>query len=335
MVLKLDAEICMPTVGLTTTTRSEDFSLDDLKDAEKQLFAALRSGRRIGARGRRRKGEASVEALPLLRYCGFLEWTTGQGTHASGYRRPHMHHLVKGVPADHELLQEFVLEDADVAKRLGKHLGDTTTPLEVHVSTLWHEITGDAFIVEVRRLRTPVGAIRYLALHNRKIAQGPPPGFKGRRLRPSRKTKDRPGYYESPITVLRALAQELARHERVFGVAQRALGIELFGDEAPDEWEADAQLTDAMAAALRSMVAHPSALQLDLDGKSTTKAERSELLHRVVAEFEQLREKNPPELVRVRERPRIDEETGEEYLEAVLILAESYEADPFRPRVMT
>ena len=334
-MLKLDAEICMPTLGLTTTTRSEDFSLADLNKAEQELWRALRTGRRIGMRGRRRKGEEAVEAFPALRYAAFLEWTTGKGSHAGGYRRPHMHHLVKGIPADHELLVPVVLEDEETARSIGKNVGQTTNALELHVSKLWREITGDAFVVECRPLRTPVGAIRYLALHNRKLAQGPPPGYKGRRLRSSKGTKERSGYYEKPIKELRGLAKELARHDRVFGVVNRALKIELFGEAAPEEWEADAQLTEAMVLAIRDMAAHPSALQLDFDGEYTTKAERADLVARVVTEFERVRKKNPAELVRVREVPRTDEETGEIFFEAVLVLAETHETDPFRPKVIT
>jgi hypothetical protein len=303
LVLKLDAQLRQPTVGITTTTRTPDFPLDDLRKAEQRLWGALRKGRRIGAVGRRRPEEPLVEAFPNLEYIGFLEWTTGQGTHSGGHRRPHIHHLTKGIPADHPLLALKTLDD-----------GTVTTALEQRVSELWQQITGDAFVVECRPLRTPKGAIAYLALHHHKKRQAPPPGFKGRRLRPSK------GYYEKPIADLRLLARKLASHERVVIATKKAIGIELFDDEAPTEWEQDAELTLAIVESLREMAAHPGELQLSLDRARDFKAERKELEQRTVAELERIRHQRPPELVRVREKLHLDKETGVMFTEAVAVL---------------
>jgi hypothetical protein len=309
LVIKLDAEINCPTVGLTTTTRDPDFSLADLRDAEAELWRALRKGRRIGLRGPRRKDEPVVEAFPQLRYCGFLEWTTGEGTHAGGHRRPHIHHLVKGIPAGHPLLEPITLND-----------GSVTNALEQRVSELWHTITGDAWVVDCRPLRTPVGAIAYLTLHHHKKRQAPPPGFSGRRLRASTPSTKRPGYYEKPIAELRQLAQQLARQERVVAATMRAIGIELYGEPSPDEWEMDWQLTRAIVNGLRSMAEQPLELQLDLDGNVDHDVERRELVARAARELERISQAEPPELVRVREKQVIDEQTGETMLVATSIL---------------
>ncbi len=340
VVLELDARICQPTVGITTTTRRPETSMLELRKAEAELWKALREGRRVGGpRGRRKNGD-DVEAFPDLRYCAFLEFTTGQGTHAGGYRRPHLHHLVKGIPADNPLLSPVVLDDEAVAKSLGRNVGDTTTELEQRVSALWRVITGDAFVVECQPLRTSAGAVRYLFRHHRKKTQAPPKDFKGRRLRPSKPTKHRPGYYELPIKTLRESAKELVRHDRVVKAAKLALGIELGisfddGGRPPvSEWDVDQLMTSAIADALTDMARHPAELQLDTDGYYSLPAEKKELVEKVIAKVEKMRAQDPPEFVRVRERPAALDETGEVFYEAVMILAESHEDDPFRPRVL-
>jgi hypothetical protein len=309
LVLKLDAQIRQPTVGITTTTRRPDFTLDELREAERKLWAALRKGRRIGLTGRRKAGEPLVDAFPELEYVGFVEWTTGEGSHSGGHRRPHIHHLTKGIPSDHALLAAKTLDD-----------GTVTTALEQRVSELWQKVTGDAFVVECRPLRTPAGAIAYLALHHHKKRQAPPIGFTGRRLRPSK------GYYEKPISELRQLARELASHERVVIATKRAIGVEVFGDEPPSEWEQDANLTHAIVEALRSMAEHPSSLQMSFDRGENFETERKEFVARTCAELERIRKQNPPELVRVREKTHLDESTGVFFHEAVAVLG------PITPR---
>jgi hypothetical protein len=332
LVLKLDAEAEQPTVGLTTTTLRPDTSPAELREAEALLWRALRTGREIGRRGPRRKGERRFPAFKQLQYVGFLEWTTGEGTRSGGERRPHIHHLTKGIPADDPLLEPLPLADVPDGHplRRGRRIapGAMTTPLELRVSELWYAITGDAFVVECRPLRTPAGAIAYLALHHHKKRQAPPLGFSGRRLRPSK------GYYAQPIGELRQLARKLAGHERVVIAAKRAIGVELYGDAPPAEWEADAALTSALVHGLRSLTHDPIELQLSLNGgdgytEEQGKAERQELVERTVAALEEIRQEQPPELVRVAEREFVDEQTGQLTRRATVVLGA---VEPRRPR---
>lgn len=324
LMLRLDAGFEQPTVGLTTTTRRPGFPLDELRKAERKLWRSLRTGRRPDARGPRRRGEERFPVYEGLRYCGFLEWTTGEGTHAGGERRPHVHHLTKGIPADDLRLEPLPLEEVPrshpfVRERKRIRPGETTTLLELQVSQLWHSITGDAFRVECRPLRTPAGAIAYLALHHHKKKQAPPPGFTGRRLRPSK------GYYAQPVAELRQLARELAGQQRVAMAAKKALAIELFGADPPDEWETDAQLTRAIVEGLRSLAQEPIPIQYGLEAPDgytheAREAEHQELIQRTIAALDRIRSQEPPELVRVREREHVDEETGEMTRRAVAVL---------------
>ena len=96
-----------------------------------------------------------------VEYCGFIEWTTGEGPRSGGHRRMHSHWLVKGLAAD------------DVAA------------VEAWVSVEWAKLTG-AWVVQLAELRTVGGVVGYLALHHEKLSQAPPEGWGGRRLRPSR-----------------------------------------------------------------------------------------------------------------------------------------------------
>lgn len=306
VVLGLDAQIRQPEVGITTTTRRPEFPIEELRKAEKMLWRALRKGQRIGAVGRRKKDEPNYEAFPDLQYCGFLEWTTGKGTRSGGHRRPHIHHLVKGIPSDHPLLAEIFVEGprGDQVK---------TTRLEQRVSELWRAITGDAYIVEARPLRTPAGAIAYLALHHNKRSQSPPPGFRGRRLRPSK------GYYDLPVAELRQLARKLASQDRVRGAVRRAIAVELEGADAPAQYEADELMMRALCEGLRDLAREPLELQIDIWGDTDREAERKELLRRTAGELEKIRAANPPELVRVRERDDVDQATGVTVRRAVAV----------------
>src|SRR5205085_4789498 len=126
-----------------------------------------------------------------------------------------------------------------------------TCELEKRVSELWFKFTGDAFIVEARPLRTPAGAIRYLALHNRKKIQGPPPGFRGRRLRPSKL------YYEEPIAKMRELARKLASDRWIKSLVEDAIAGNLFHERA--EREIDHDLTTSVVRGLRSLAKKPAA----------------------------------------------------------------------------
>jgi hypothetical protein len=158
-----------PSWGLTTTTRRPGFAQAELRRAEQNLFRQLR---------RDQPGES-------IEYLGFVEFTRGL---SDGVRRPHVHHLVKG---------------------LGRPSSERVKALEARVSELWHRYTGDAWVVECRPLRTPTGAIAYLALHHHKAEQAPPKGWSGKRFRPSK------GYFSRPVGELRAEARALLQDQRI------------------------------------------------------------------------------------------------------------------------
>ena len=84
--------------------------------------------------------------------------------------------------------------------------------------------------VEVPQLRSAGGATAYLALHHEKTDQGPPAGWTGKRLRPSR------GYFGPPGTDRDASASKHARHcsTRLRAAAQRARDEPRRNDEAHD-----------------------------------------------------------------------------------------------------
>jgi hypothetical protein len=257
--VRLDAAIRCPTVGITTTTRDPDVDHGRLRKAEASLWRALR------------------KRHPELQYLGFLEWTTGR--HARDRRRrPHIHHLIKGLP----------VEAAD--------------ELEAEIQRLWKTYTGDAWRCDCRELRTPAGAIAYLSLHHHKMEQAPPPGFKGKRLRPSKK------YFEIPIRELRAIAKRQLADGRLAWAVDQTVDAELFGK---GEFEADAQLTEALATALRDLARNPLELQLDIAGEVDRQQELAELVRRMVDEAQRLRAAQPPRLVKVREQPIFDRRTGE------------------------
>jgi len=173
LVVRLDAfgGSSFPTWALTTTTHRPDFERERLRQCEKTLFRYLRA-----------------EYGRSIEYLGFVEFTTGRGRSSGGFRRPHVHHLVKG------------LGEPDRAR---------AAELEAWVSQTWRRLTGGAWRVECRPLRTPMGAIAYLALHHHKREQQPPKGWSGKRFRPSR------GYFERPIADLRAEARALLRDRRI------------------------------------------------------------------------------------------------------------------------
>jgi hypothetical protein len=115
--------------------------------------------------------------------------------------------------------------------------------------------------------------------------------------------------------------------ERVVIATKRAIGIEVFGDEAPEEWEQDASLTHAIVEALRDMAEHPSSLQLSFERGENFESERKEFVARTAAELERIRKQSPPELMRVREKLHLDQETGVMFTEAVAVLG------PVTPKV--
>jgi|GEM_PF-5660207 len=190
LVVRLDAleGRTYPTWSLTTTTAKpwsltrHDDVMADLHMAEQLLWKWLR-----------REYGRQVE------YLAFTEFTTGEAARDGG-RRPHKHHLVKG---------------------LGRPDDRRAVELESEVSERWRTYTGDAWRVECRPLRTPMGAVAYLALHHNKREQCPPDGWRGKRFSPSL------GYFERPVPELRAEARALLADERI----ERAL-IDAF--DVPD-----------------------------------------------------------------------------------------------------
>lgn len=187
---------------------------------------------------------------PALEYCGFVEWTTGKGRHSGGRRRVHVHFLLKGLPSEELPLAELKVRD------------------------VWFARTG-AHRVEVRELRVAGGATAYMALHHEKTTQGPPPGWKGKRLRPSRR------YFGPPGTIpqLRDQARALLLDKRLRKLAEQTVW-ELIDDARgsgtiPPDWYYDAML------------------------------ERE--VERVLDEHKA----NAPQLVNVTTRTRLDRSTGE------------------------
>jgi hypothetical protein len=196
VVMRLDSfDGAFPRVGLTTTTRRPNHPWAELRRAEERLWRDLRA-----SHGRQ------------VEYCGFLEWTSGNAPTSGGLKRRHLHHTVKGLdfePGD-------VVYEADKWGREVARLPE----LEARVSTWWRRHTGDAWQVECRPLRTPMGAVAYLVLHHHKREQAPPPGTKHvKRLRPSR------GYFNRPIADYRREARELLRDERLFAELVAVLDV--------------------------------------------------------------------------------------------------------------
>jgi hypothetical protein len=180
LVVQLDAleGERFPTWGMTTTTHVPDFSMHNLRYCEARVWKYLR--------GRYGSG---------IEYLGLVEWTTGARTPG---RRPHIHHLVKG---------------------LGRSDSERAAELERELSVRWRDYTGGAWRVECRPLRTPMGAIAYLTLHHYKRTQGPPAGWTGKRFRPSR------GYFDVPVPQLRAEARFLLRDRRIEAALVEALRV--------------------------------------------------------------------------------------------------------------
>ncbi len=111
-----------------------------------------------------------------VEYFGMVEFTSGQGSHSGGRRRIHQHILLKGLPAHADVLD------------VGRDVRET-----------WRASTG-ATRVEVAELRTPGGALGYLALHHKKPKQAPPPDWHGMVERHSLR------YFHRPIAELREQA---------------------------------------------------------------------------------------------------------------------------------
>jgi hypothetical protein len=227
LVVRLDALHAgdWPTWGLTTTTAKPwkpaiaEERQAMLRHAERMLFQRLRRdyGRQV-------------------EYLGFVEFTTGRSASSGGDRRAHVHHLVKG------------LDRVDQEQQLA---------LEQQVSALWKTYTQEAWRVECRPLRTPIGAVAYLALHHHKHEQRPPRSWKGKRFRPSQ------GYFARPVAELRDQARELIRDRRIANEL-----IELW--KVPDGFDGallDELLGEAMPAArARALASKPTLHRLTSNG---------------------------------------------------------------------
>jgi hypothetical protein len=198
-----------PRVGFTLTTKAATTPPKVFADDVRQAFRFLAHPRRLGT---------EVERL------GFVEHQTGLGQRSGGHRRIHLHGLIKG---------------ADGLDRLQE--------IEAELSSFMRHRNG-AHRVELRELRSVAGATAYLTLHHHKKGQRPPPGWTGRRLRPSR------GYYALPAAELREDATKLVRDRRRAAALRAAINFAAY-EEAGCEDIAD----DLLATALEEAESQPPA----------------------------------------------------------------------------
>lgn len=205
-VVRIDAEACCPRIGFTLTTRAAVTPPATFRRDVSETFRALR-----------RQPWASD-----ARYLGQIEFTSGNGSKASGARRIHQHGLLKDVdPA----------RAPDVAELMKR---------------VWLGRTG-AHRVEAHELHRPAGAMAYLVNHHQKQAQTPPRGWQGKRLRPSK------GYYEQPAPQLRQLARAALADKRLRAAVVKTLGAE----ECWHDVDADVQ-ADVLGQALDDARDYPS-----------------------------------------------------------------------------
>lgn len=174
--------------------------------------------------------EASSYILKLVRseigpveYCHFLEFTTGRAERSGGVRRPHLHTLWKGLDP----------EDGPVVSAIAAHV---------------LERVSGAYRQEVEEIRTPGGAMHYVASHHMKESQAPPTWWpRSRRVRPSK------GYWSWPggQKQLRELAQAKVRERRIVRQLEGAMEQQ----NVPEEvlWEV---LDDVLAQPPPSVVRH-------------------------------------------------------------------------------
>jgi hypothetical protein len=125
-----------------------------------------------------------VELGPV-RYCSFVEFTTGKGPRSGGRRRPHVHGLWKG-------------------------LNPNAAPIVAGIAGHVLERIAGAWRHDVDEIRTPAGATMYVARHHLKESQAPPVEWGPlRRVRPSR------GYWSAPAAELRERAGRVVHHARL------------------------------------------------------------------------------------------------------------------------
>ena len=149
-----------------------------------------------------REGQAQMvrrirrEVAPSARYCAIIEWTQGTTRWSGGIRRPHLHSLWKGLrPVDSDAVREIATE-------------------------VWLRVAGaDSHTCE--EIRTPGGAVAYVARHHFKVSQSPPPGWAGKRLRPCK------GWWELGAGETRSRAEALVRDRGLLGRIEHELADEL------------------------------------------------------------------------------------------------------------
>ena len=163
---------------------------------------------------RLREGQAQFvrevrKVAPKARYCAFVEFTTGRGPRSGGRRRPHLHALWKDLPA------EACAEVEAIARRV------------------WKRIAG-AYVHQVEEIRTPAGAVMYVASHHQKESQAPPKEWGPiRRVRPSR------GYWSKRADELRQEATAKLRDVRLRWVLEQRLLERGVPDDVLEEvWDA-------------------------------------------------------------------------------------------------
>lgn len=157
-----------------------------------------------------REGQAQMvrrirrEVAPGARYCAIIEWTQGTTRWSGGLRRPHFHSLWKGLqPADSDSVRQIATE-------------------------VWLRIAGaDSHTCE--EIRTPGGAVAYVARHHFKVSQSPPPGWSGKRLRPCK------GWWELGAAETRARAETLVRDRGLIRRIEQELADRLSPTTLVDE----------------------------------------------------------------------------------------------------
>jgi hypothetical protein len=159
-----------PKLAIVLTTRDPHTTPAEFRRATKTLWQALR--RAAAARG----GTAD--------YFGRIEFTTGEGPRSGGWRRIHVHYVVK-------------LRGCESGSWVFELVQDT-----------WRASTG-AWRVQVEELRTQVGALHYLWLDQAKVTQLPPKEWRGMVDRASQ------GYFSEPVGVLRERADRGLWAERL------------------------------------------------------------------------------------------------------------------------
>lgn len=190
MMVGLDAEAEQPRIVSTFTTR-DPVGPEELRRATAYILKLVRS--EIGP----------------ARYCGFLEFTTGEAARSGGVRRPHVHTLWKDV-------------------------GPEAAPVIAGCAGHVLERAAGAWRHDVEEVRSPAGATMYVARHHLKESQAPPVSWgPTRRVRPSR------GYWSRPAGDLRRQGAALVRERRI----ERRLWRELEDRErdgqriSEDVWE--------------------------------------------------------------------------------------------------